>query len=215
MREHVQHGERCGRPLPGEGRADREVDNGAEGGAWPSRRRVTGEAGTRERPGPSRVGPRSPRGPRPMRPIAMPTGVRPPGLPRPAPVTVWRREPFAPRVLVREPVVDMRREGRYQLRRVVAGLAVMAASATAVIALGLLAQIAGQSLEPAADAPRPPASSILVTAQPGETVWEVAARVAPGRSGPEVAALAERITVENALSSARLGSGQVLRVPAG
>ena len=26
MREHVQHGERCGRPLPGEGRADREVD---------------------------------------------------------------------------------------------------------------------------------------------------------------------------------------------
>ena len=130
-------------------------------------------------------------------------------------MTVWRREPFAPRVLVREPVVDMRREGRYQLRRVVAGLAVMAASATAVIALGLLAQIAGQSLEPAADAPRPPASSILVTAQPGETVWEVAARVAPGRSGPEVAALAERIAVENALSSARLGSGQVLRVPAG
>jgi hypothetical protein len=89
----------------------------------------------------------------------------------------------------------------------------LAASATAVIALGLLAQIAGRSVEPAADAPRPPASSILVTAQPGETVWEVAVRVAPGRSGPEVAALAERIAVENALSSARLGSGQVLRVP--
>jgi Tfp pilus assembly protein FimV len=98
---------------------------------------------------------------------------------------------------------------------VVAGLAVMAASATAVIAVGLLAQIAGQSVEPAADAPRAPASSILVTAQPGETVWEVAVRVAPGRSGPEVAALAERIAVENALSSARLGAGQVLRVPAG
>jgi hypothetical protein len=215
MREHVQHGERCGRSLPGQGRADREVDNGAEDGARPSPRRVAGEAGTRERPEPSRVGPRSPRGPRPMRPIAVPTGVRPPGLSRPAPVTVWRRESFAPRVLVREPVVDMRRGGRYRLRRVVAGLAVMAASATAVIALGLLAQIAGQSVESAADAPRAPASSILVTAQPGETVWEVAARVAPDRSGPEVAALAERIAGENALSSARLGSGQVLRVPAG
>ena len=29
MREHAQHGERCGRPLRGQGRADREVDNGA------------------------------------------------------------------------------------------------------------------------------------------------------------------------------------------
>ena len=51
--------------------------------------------------------------------------------------------------------------------------------------------------------------------QPGETVWEVASRVAPELSGPRRAALAERIVVDNALASVRLRPGQVLRVAAG
>jgi hypothetical protein len=53
---------------------------------------------------------------------------------------------------------------------------------------------------------------VVVTAGRGETVWDVAARIAPERPGPEVAAVAERIVVENELRSARLEPGQVLRV---
>ena len=61
---------------------------------------------------------------------------------------------------------------------------------------------------------RPPAP-VVVTAEPGETVWDVAARVAPGRPGAEVAAVAERIVADNALASVRLEPGQVLRVAGG
>lgn len=215
MREHVQHGERCSRPLAGRALADDETDDRVDGVVRPGPRRTAGEAATRERPGSTRGGPRSPRGPRPVRPTAVSAAVRPPGLPRPTPVTLWPEDPVGLRVLARMPVDDRCRGARSRLRRVVAGLGVAAASATAVVGLGLLAQIAERSVEPAADASRPPASSVVVTAQPGETVWEVAERVAPGRSGREVAALAERIVVENALSSAQLGPGQVLRVPAG
>jgi Tfp pilus assembly protein FimV len=52
-----------------------------------------------------------------------------------------------------------------------------------------------------------------VTAAPGETVWEVADRIAPELSGAERAAFAERIVTENRLTSVRLQPGQVLRVP--
>ncbi len=38
---------------------------------------------------------------------------------------------------------------------------------------------------------------------------------APGLSGPQRAALAERIVTDNALTSARLQPGQVLRVAGG
>ena len=47
---------------------------------------------------------------------------------------------------------------------------------------------------------RPRSSS---PSEPGETVWDVAARVAPGRPGAELAAVAERIVADNAL---RLGA---------
>jgi hypothetical protein len=63
--------------------------------------------------------------------------------------------------------------------------------------------------------PVPVSAPLVVTAAPGETVWDVAGRVAPGRPGPEVAAVAERIVVENDLRSARLEPGQVLRVAGG
>ena len=92
----------------------------------------------------------------------------------------------------------------------VAGIALVAASAAVVVALGLLARVA----EPASAPVRPPAP-VVVTAEPGETVWDVAARVAPGRPGAEVAAVAERIVADNALGSVRLEPGQVLRVAGG
>jgi hypothetical protein len=56
---------------------------------------------------------------------------------------------------------------------------------------------------------------VVVTAEPGETVWDVASRVAPELSGPQRAALAERIVIDNALGSARPAPGQVLRVAVG
>lgn len=190
-------------------------------------RRGGGSAG-RERRGVVRPGRRPARGPRPIRPGAAPVAVRPPEVPRPAvgsgggvgahPVGVWRDGSAGLRLLARRPVaVRVRRGVRYRLRRVVAGFAVVVVSAAAVVALGLLARAAG----PEAVAPRTasavvlPSAPAVVTVAPGETVWEVAARLAPGRPGPEVAALAERIVIENALGSARLRPGQVLRVAAG
>jgi hypothetical protein len=101
-----------------------------------------------------------------------------------------------------------------------AGFALVLASAAAVVALGLLARVAepeGVSaghLAPTAAGVRAPAP-VVVTAEPGETVWEVASRVAPELSGPRRAALAERIVADNALASVRLRPGQVLRVAAG
>ena len=92
----------------------------------------------------------------------------------------------------------------------VAGVALVTASAAVVVALGLLARV----VEPAPAPVRPPAP-VVVTVQPGETVWDVAARVAPGRPGAEVAAAAERIVADNALGSMRLEPGQVLRVAGG
>jgi hypothetical protein len=97
-----------------------------------------------------------------------------------------------------------------RLWRAVSGIAVVAVSAAVVVALGLLVRVA----EPAPVPEQAPAP-VVVTAAPGETVWDVAARVAPGRPGPEVAAVAERIVVENDLRSVRLEPGQVLRVAGG
>jgi hypothetical protein len=123
-----------------------------------------------------------------------------------------------PRMLVRRPAV--RCGARQRGRRMAAGLALAAASAAAVVALGLLARLAEPA--PAASVAPPsalvavrPVTPVVVTAEPGETVWEVASRVAPELSGPGRAALAERIVADNALTSVRLAPGQVLRVAVG
>jgi hypothetical protein len=193
MRERVGHGE-IGRRDPG----------------W----------GSAERRGAERTGRRPGRGPRPTRPAVAPVAVRPPEVPRPAvgpggasgrPAGVWRDGSVGLRLLVRRPVA-VRRGARYRLRRAVAGLAVVVASAAAVVALGLLARAFGPDTAATDPIPSAPAA---ITAAPGETVWEVAARLAPGRPGPEVAALAERLVAENDLTSARLRPGQVLRVTLG
>jgi hypothetical protein len=115
------------------------------------------------------------------------------------------------RLLVRG-VVGVRRRSR--ARRALTGVALVAASAAVVVVLGLLVRVAEPAAGPAVTPARPPAP-VVVTAEAGETVWEVAARVAPGRPGAEVAAVAERIVADNALRSVRLEPGQVLRVAGG
>jgi hypothetical protein len=108
--------------------------------------------------------------------------------------------------------------------RVVGGVALMLASAAVVVVLGLVAVAAQPAVPvPAASAPASAAAAwtggaggqapTAVTAAPGETVWEVADRIAPELSGAERAAFAERIVTENRLTSVRLQPGQVLRVP--
>lgn len=220
MRERVEYGE-AGRQEFGQGAGRRP-------GRWADRwvRRWDGR-----RPAP---------GPRPVRPAGALVMVRPLEAPRPVRDVVagpgaeragawvdgaWvdgvradglggagaRRAGSGPRLLVRSAVgVPGRARPGSRLRRVVAAIALVAASAAVVVALGLLARVA----EPAPMPVRPPAP-VVVTAEPGETVWDVAARVAPGRPGAEVAAVAERIVADNALGSVRLEPGQVLRVAEG
>jgi len=188
MRERVRHGEVV-RP---------EFEQGVR---RPGRVRRPGGRGPAPRP-------------RPVRPVGALVTVRPPEAPRPVRGEAARAEAeraAGPRLLVRSGTGERGRSCRgSRLRRVAACLGLVAASAAVVVALGLLARAA----EPAS-APVRPAAPVVVTAGPGETVWDVAARLAPGRPGAEVAAVAERIVADNALRSARLESGQVLRVAGG
>lgn len=163
-------------------------------------------------------------GPRPVRPARALVLVRPLEVPRPVRESgpgcgavewaggSWGRDVerpgSGPRVLVRRAVHVG--ESASRLWRAVAGIAVVAASAAVVVALGLLVRVTEPAPVPV-QAPAP----VVVTAGPGETVWDVAARIAPGRPGSEVAAVAERIVVENDLPSVRLEPGQVLRVAGG
>jgi hypothetical protein len=92
-------------------------------------------------------------------------------------------------------------------------------AAAVVVGLGRIADVAAQSR--AAEAPAVgqvgvagvDAGEVTVTVTTATTVWDVADRVAPGASGPERAALVDRIVAANALTSMRVAPGMVLRVP--
>jgi hypothetical protein len=106
-----------------------------------------------------------------------------------------------------------------------AGLALVLVAAAVVVGLGRIADVAAQSR--AAEAPavsqvdqvgqvtvgRVGVGGVTVTVTTAGTVWDVADRVAPGASGPERAALVDRIVAANALTSMRVAPGTVLRVP--
>jgi hypothetical protein len=114
------------------------------------------------------------------------------------------------RLLARPASRSVRRAGR----EVLAGLVVTAAAAAVVVGLGLLAGIVSHS-EVRGAAAEPVARAVAVTVDAEATVWEIARRVAPQASGPELAAVAERIVTDNSLTTVRLHPGQVLRVAAG
>jgi hypothetical protein len=159
-------------------------------------------------------------GPRPVRPAVSAVAVRPAEAERPQVPSGVRRLPVPPpvpgvRTLARRPLTVPRGAvllGR--VRRVLAGLAVTVAAAAVVVGLGVLADSATavRAAERSVSAPR---GTVVVTVRGEHTAWEVARRIAPGASGPEVASLAERIVTENSLGSVPLRPGQVLRVTSG
>jgi hypothetical protein len=109
------------------------------------------------------------------------------------------------------------------LCRAAAGMAVVLSAAAVVAGLGLVGGAAAEmrAAEAGAAAEGPvvvaAASAVerTVTVEGERTVWEVARTAAPGVSGPELAALAERIVIDNSLTSVQLRPGQVLRVTVG
>ncbi len=132
------------------------------------------------------------------------------------PGRLWRMPAGAPAVRGRRAAARRPTAGRLAVRRAAAGvvlvLVVGVAAALAVTALGLLADAVSGARTPAA--PPAPAAVTVVVDAPG-TVWDVAGRVAPHADAGERAALAGRIVTANALPSADVTPGEVLRVPLG
>jgi hypothetical protein len=115
-----------------------------------------------------------------------------------------------PRLLARRPGMAQRRGDR--VRRVMAGLALALAAAAVVVGLGHVADLTAHARGAGAPAVAQAAEVTVKVAAPS-TVWDVADRVRPGLSGPERAALVDRIVAANSLTSLRVRSGEVLRVP--
>jgi hypothetical protein len=157
-------------------------------------------------------------GPRPVRPVVNAVAVRPAEAERPQAPSGARRVPLpvrGVRPLARRPLVVPRGSvSLARVRRVLAGLAVTVAAAVAVVALGVLADSAA-AVRSAEESVRAPEGVVVVTVRAERTPWEVAQRLAPGASGPELGALAERIVTDNSLGSVPLHPGQVLRVTSG
>jgi hypothetical protein len=163
-------------------------------------------------------------GPRPVRPAVSAVAVRPAEAERPQAQSGVRRASVSlpvslpvpgVRTLARRPIAVPR--GAVLLgraRRVLAALAVAVAAAAVVVGLGVLADSA-TAVRAAERSVSAPHGTVVVTVRGEHTAWEVARRIAPGASGPEVAALAERIVTENSLGSVPLRPGQVLSVTSG
>ena len=116
-----------------------------------------------------------------------------------------------PRLLVSRPRPPVARRGD-RIRRLLAGLALVLAAAAVVVGLGRLSDLAAQSRAAETPAVSHVAEVTVTVAAPG-TVWDVADGVAPGASGPQRAAMVDRIVAANSLTSLRVWPGEVLRVP--
>ncbi|HEY4419352.1 MAG TPA: hypothetical protein VGN22_07540 [Pseudonocardia sp.] len=156
---------------------------------------------------------RGSRGPRPVRPVAVPVVVRPAALPSPAWPAV-RLLSSGPRLLARVRGSGAGLPLRIRMRRALAAAGLTVAAAAVVVGLGQLGGVVAQSR---ADGGGGPAVTVATTVTVGSeaTVWEVAHGVAPTASEPQLAALTERIVTTNSLTSVQLHPGQVLRVPRG
>jgi hypothetical protein len=141
---------------------------------------------------------------RPRVPSGVPAGVRRVSLPVPGVRTLARRPLVVPRGMV----------SLHRVRRVFAGIGATIAAAAAVVVLGVLADSA-TAVRAAEESVRAPHGTVVVTVGAERTPWEIARRIAPSASGPEVATLAERIVTDNSLGSVPLHPGQVLRVTSG
>jgi hypothetical protein len=178
--------------------------------AQPVRERRAGE----RRRGPRRRG----SGPRPVRPAVNAVAVRPAEAERPQAPSGARRVPLpvpGVRALARRPLAVPPRSVQFaRVRRVLAGFGAAVVAAAVVFGLGVLADSAA-AVRAAEEAVRAPEGTVVVTVGVERTPGEVARRLAPGASGPELAALAERIVTDNSLGSVPLQPGQVLRVTSG
>lgn len=156
-------------------------------------------------------------GPRPVRPAVSAVAVRPAEAERPQTLSVALPVPLSVpgvRTLARRPhAVPRAAVLLARVRRVLAGLAVTVVAGAVVVGLGMLAD--ATAAVGAAEAVHAPQGPIVVTVGAERTPWDVARRFAPGASGPELAALAERIVTDNSLGSMPLHPGQVLRVTSG
>ena len=142
-------------------------------------------------------------GPRPVRPAVNAVTVRPAEVERPqASRSGARRVPLpvaGMRTLARRPLVAPQGAVAFaRARRLLAGLVVAVVAGALVVGLGLLADAAAvtRAREQVGRAPQAP---VVVTVGAERSPWDVARRVAPGASGPELAALAERIVTDNSL----------------
>jgi hypothetical protein len=158
-------------------------------------------------------------GPRPVRPAVNAVTVRPAEVERPqASRSRARRVPLpvaGMRTLARRPLATPQGAvALARLRRVLAGLVVAVVAGALVVGLGLLADAAAVT-RAGEQAGRAPHAPVVVTVGAERSPWDVARRVAPGASGPELAALAERIVTDNSLGPVPLHPGQVLRVTSG
>ena len=134
-----------------------------------------------------------------------PARVRPYGPGRPAPGPTrgpgpvrLRRPPVVPRCAAPDRVEPAHRRA---LQVVIAGVVTLAV----VCGLAVLGQVA-------AGGPAVPATTAVVQVGAGETVWDVARRVAPDAATP---AVVQRIRELNGMAGSELRPGQQLTVPDG
>ena len=134
-----------------------------------------------------------------------PARVRPYGPGRPAPGPTrgpgpvrLRRPPVVPRCAAPDRVEPAHRRA---LQVVIAGVVTLAV----VCGLAVLGQVA-------AGGPAVPATTAVVQVGAGETVWDVARRVAPDAAAP---AVVQRIRELNGMAGSELRPGQRLTVPDG
>ncbi|SDN61719.1 LysM peptidoglycan-binding domain-containing protein [Allokutzneria albata] len=121
-----------------------------------------------------------------------------------------RRHPGRGTVIVPAPahaVIACRVRRRSRAARVRGVLGALVLTAVAVVALGLLAQLRGVG-----DGPDVPEAVSVVEVDPGESLWQLARRVAPDSPS---GAVIDRIVELNELSDHVVYPGQPLRVPDG